>query len=362
MKGQFQIITELLPYIEEFNKLVEQNYIFSQVHPKHPLRIYNYAKKTQYEANWNPLTLMSRGLVLDTDLNIIARPFPKFFNKEELTEAEIPNLPFETFEKMDGSLGIGFWYKDEFIISSRGSFASEQAIEAQKMIVTYPIDSLPKGYTYLFEIIYPSNRIVVDYKSKRGLVLLGAIHTESGEELTYSELNKFEGFEIVKRYDNVMDYNTLKLVEEANREGFVIRFSNGFRMKIKFETYVHYHKILSDVSSKSIWETLKDAKPIEEILERVPDEIYKWVRVTKANLEEEFNTILTSCKEIYNGLDYKDNPKWFALEVMKHVPKKYKGIIFGLNKDDYKSVSKNIWKLIKPEFQKPFKNDDDGKE
>ena len=57
---------------------------------------------------------------------------------------------------MDGSLIILFYYeaKMEWILASRGSFISEQCLEAQKMFDVSMYDKLEKDLTYLFEIIY----------------------------------------------------------------------------------------------------------------------------------------------------------------------------------------------------------------
>ena len=56
---------------------------------------------------------------------------------------------------------------------------------ARVLLANYHTDlgTLDREYTYLFEIIYPSNRIVVDYGSSRRLVLLAAVHTQTGIEL-----------------------------------------------------------------------------------------------------------------------------------------------------------------------------------
>ena len=44
------------------------------------------------------------------------------------------------------------------------------------------------GKTYLFEIIYPENRIVVDYGDYKGLVLIDVIDNETGK----SDLQEFD--------------------------------------------------------------------------------------------------------------------------------------------------------------------------
>ncbi len=99
---------------EEILTLVEEGYLIMNKHPTKDLFILNYSKTTQFEKYWNPITLMCRGLVVDVNFNVVARPFSKFFNLEEHTKAEIPtDLEFEAFEKMDGSLGILFFYDEE---------------------------------------------------------------------------------------------------------------------------------------------------------------------------------------------------------------------------------------------------------
>ena len=59
---------------------VEQKFISEQKHPNLDLWIYNYTKRCQYEKKWDEVTTMCRGLILNKEGNIIARPFKKFFN------------------------------------------------------------------------------------------------------------------------------------------------------------------------------------------------------------------------------------------------------------------------------------------
>lgn len=160
------------------NDYLERNLLISQKHPTKDLWILNYSKTTQYGRLWDEITLACRGLVVNGAGTIVARPFTKFFNKEEheafvnveglfddngdiayLDSNVVGTIPtdlaFEVFEKMDGSLGLLFYYDGEWIFASRGSFTSEQAVEGRKILEKYQnLDKLNKGYTYLFEIIY----------------------------------------------------------------------------------------------------------------------------------------------------------------------------------------------------------------
>lgn len=133
---------------------IEKGLVVKNDHPTLPLSIYNYTRKTQYEKLWDNITKSCRGLVLDKEGNVVAKSFDKFFNYEELTLDDIPNESFEVFEKMDGSLLIVFWYEGKWIVASRGSFTSEQAIKGAELLKKYNTDIMFRHLTYCFEIIY----------------------------------------------------------------------------------------------------------------------------------------------------------------------------------------------------------------
>jgi RNA ligase len=294
--------------------------------------------------------LSCRGLVTDDKGIVAARPFRKFFNIEE--GKHIPTSDFEVFEKMDGSLGIMFKYNGEVICATRGSFASDQAVWMSKFAKEYNYQNIiVDGFTYLFEIIYPENRIVVNYGNQERLVLLGIIKTESGEELPYDDIS-FYGWDIVNKYDGILDYFELKSKIDNNAEGFVVRFSNGDRMKIKGEEYLRLHKIMTNLSTTAIWEVLSNGGSMEDLLKDVPDEFYNKVKEHEDELKFMFNSIANdytrSFMDIKNLMKIVDGDR----RNFAHAAKQYKhpSILFGML--DGKDVSPIIWKIIKPEFQK----------
>ncbi|MCU0391918.1 MAG: hypothetical protein MUE81_12430 [Thermoflexibacter sp.] len=61
--------------IQFLHQLIDEGYIYAQQHPDSELTIYNYSPKAQYERVWNEWTLLCRGLIMDRDYQIIARPF-----------------------------------------------------------------------------------------------------------------------------------------------------------------------------------------------------------------------------------------------------------------------------------------------
>lgn len=336
---------------DELLSMISDGYVISQKHNDHNLHIYNYSATAQYEKKWNNVTLNCRGLILDSDFNVVARPFPKFFNLEEHLFEDIPQLDFEVYEKLDGSLGILYWVNDKPYIATRGSFHSDQAIHATNILYgrySNTFNKLDKNKTYLFEILYPENRIVVDYGKIDDIVLIAVIDNATGKDCELIDI----GFPIVNRYDGVNDISKLKFLNEDNKEGFIVKFSNNFRIKIKFEEYVRLHRIITNVSNKVIWEYLSQDKDMDKLLDRVPDEFYNWVKETKEKLLSEYTKIEDEYKWIYkvimraNGVQEK---KVFASYATRY---EHSSILFNMyNKKDY---SKIIWKLIKPNYEKPF--------
>jgi len=348
--------------INILNDYLEKGLVVKNDHPTLPISIYNYSRTCQYENKWDDITKMCRGLILDKVGNVVAKSFDKFFNYEELTLGDIPEESFEVFEKLDGSLGILFWYQGKWILASKGSFISEQALKGKQILnQQYNVEVLPKGYTTVVEIIYPENRIVCDYGEDELLVVLSMVSNASGKELDYDSMmsfNEVSRMPVIKKYDGIQNYDTLKSMIGNNREGYVIRFKNGFRMKIKGEEYVRLHRILTGFSNVDIWEYLKDGKDLDELLDRVPDEFDLWVKNTVKDLNKQFWEIQSSSACFVDN--YRRNSslahipfdkKEFAALVMTQ-PKSLRPIMFSMY--DGKKYDEMIWKSLRPKYSKPF--------
>jgi RNA ligase len=339
--------------LEKLNQYYEDGLLYKQVHPSLPLTIWNYTEKVQYENLWDEVTLMCRGLVTDNEGDIVATPFQKFFNIEEGKFEPTEN--FEVFEKMDGSLGIVFWYRGQWVVATRGSFTSDQAIKAKELLRKYNTDIMFRHLTFCFEIIYPENRIVLDYGNDEKLVLLGTFD-KNGKEIDVEMWSQY-GFDVVKKYDGIKDYKQLKEMVKNDQEGFVVKFSNGDRVKVKGVEYLRLHKIMTNVTTTGVWEYLKNGEDVMELLKDVPDEFYKKIENYIKDLKYSYFQI---SEDVGKRFDYKMYGKYndkepitdrkeFA-EWVTTQPKHLSGILFRmLDKKDYSEI---IWNLIRPEFKK----------
>lgn len=323
---------------EMLDALVVDGWLRSQRHPSADLWIYNYTEKTQYERHWTPETLACRGLILDGEGAVVARPFGKFFNYRTAL-ATIPAEPFVVTEKVDGSLGILYYLDDKPTIATRGSFISEQALEGSRMIREREIERVP-GVTPLFEIIYPGNRIVVDYGDRRDLVLLAAIRHEDGLD---ARLPVYSG-SVVDRHGQIGDLEDLAGREEANKEGFVVAFQSGYRVKVKFAEYVRLHKIVTGVNARMIWDSLRSGDDLAALLDDVPDEIHAWIAGTRDELLKAFGEVEMAAREVFDGKPEDADRKTVAQYFIGSEASP--AVLFRML--DGKPYDDLVWKAIKP--------------
>lgn len=331
--------------LQTINKYIEDGLLYKQVHPTLPLTILNYTDKVQWENLWNEITLSCRGLVVDDLGNVVARPFKKFFNLSE-GKTNITD-DYTIYAKLDGSLGILFCYNDEWILASRGSFTSEQAIIGKEIldkVCDYSL--LDKNNTYCFEIIYPENKIVVEYEGFEGLVLTGVFNTATGEEQSMGNTK----LQIAQVFSSDTHLSELYKTINDNEEGYVIRFSNGERCKIKGAEYLRLHKMMSEMSTTAVWNCLRNGDSILDLIKDFPDEFYNAVRdyeeLLKARFEAKKGIIQLKfgmCMMFNKDVDNKT----FALNIQDSP---FKHFLFSLRNG--KNIDNDIWKTLKPEYKR----------
>ena len=219
-----------------FAKYRKKGLLKQQRHQSLPLTIWNYTEKAKITKVWNDVTKMCRALVVDDDGKVVARSFPAFFDIAEGRHKTTPGYVIQ--EKLDGSLVLLFHYADTWIATSRGSFVSEQAKWAHEMLQgRYKTDGLDIRKTYVFEAIYPKNRVIVDYQDRQELIYLASFYS-SGQEVFDSAAMQRKGFPVVRTFADI-DYTRARQLAWDNAEGFVVRFDSGDRCKVKFEKYIN---------------------------------------------------------------------------------------------------------------------------
>ena len=324
------------------------------------LTLYNYTTKTVLEANWNHHTMTARGLILDGDANVIARPWPKFFSLNERPETNLNRLPDETPEladKLDGSMILAFWNPEtqKWQACTRGSWDNVQGRFANKWLETYG-ERLDKAFTYMFELVAPWNRIVVFYPQEE-MIMTGIIHTLSSEDYSYARVREFGtkvglktvNWEVRPATDIDLDDPNI-----LNMEGFVARYSNGFRVKLKYGQYLMLHRIMTTWSLKGMWEALAQGKTVD--LTGLPDEFKDWFDTNKTQMQDQVRALEAKAKYIYGARPTpvtNSKPqirKEMAAFFMKHP--EVSAILFRMF--DEKPYADLLWKHVKPKNAQTF--------
>jgi len=358
--------------VAEFEQEVQNGNVRRAV--KDDLVLYCYTEKCNYEKNWTDITKQARGVIFNRVTGeCIARPFYKFFNLGEVEETQLINLPkesYEVFDKVDGSLGILYWQGDTPMIATKGSFDSPQAHEAMKIMRDKSYDvklkTFDRNITLLFEIIYPENRttpgamLVTDYGKTRDLILLAAINKKINTELSWAELQDISekyGFPLVTKYNHTIEEMIeMQKTLPKEREGFVVKFANRLRVKIKGDEYMKIHRLLNNMTPLFLWENMKGGLVPQELKIQVPEEYRSYMEEITLKLETKYKEVwsrmLTLMEQVHpewHDQDVKNRDFMKSVGLMiKEKQFEFAEVVFPmlLGKEDV--VEKLIMKKIRP--------------
>lgn len=303
--GRTAHISTIAP-LEAFYEASKAGHIYHRQHPTLPYTLFKYLPTTQYSRNWNPVTENSRGLIINHETgDIVARPFPKFFNYAELENPEqiMIGTP-RVFDKLDGSLGITYLTPEgELQISTGGGFTSTQADKANAIYKEkYEGNWEPNpDYTYLYEIIYPQNRIVLYYGDREELVLLAAIEKATGKTTPASDVKEWK-WATPEEYPYT-SINQLLQDERSNKEGYILYYpQTDTRVKIKHAEYVEHHRVMTGVDDRMIVEQLSQAGGRDQLdawRMLVPEEFKDYIDTTIAKYEKQYAQLEQQTLNVY---------------------------------------------------------------
>lgn len=335
-------------------QMIDEGYVQVRYHPDFPYAIYCYTKKAMFDRKWNEVTMTCRGLIVNEDTGeILARPFKKFFNYGEPDAPRLEHDDWVTvYDKADGSLGIAYETPDGPAIATKGSFTSEQALFATELLRTqygrYTHDDVN---TDLFEIIYPENRIVLDYGDTTELRYLGSVNIEDGSDYWNGLLMTSWGipknhFMLSGEFEAVVQHVDLN---RPNREGVVIHCEDrGMRLKMKQEDYLELHKVMTGLNERQLWEWLSEGKYIKDILSDLPEEMHEWARPILTDLVNKHAELV---ERIGNAFQYHikkaTDRKDFALRI-KEYPSLDKGAMFCMMDNQFERADALVWKAVRP--------------
>ena len=336
--------------MEDFNKAVDDGFLSVKVHPTDERDILCYTPKASYtnDAFNNPAVRHSRGLIVDHSGSILARPWSKFFNCNQEGADKIDlDEPVVVMDKADGSLGVLYFNGEGYSLATKGSFTSEQSRHGTSVWnAKYEgkVEPLP-GYTFLFEIVYRENKIVIDYGDMDDLVLLGAVEIDTGFYYASDKASAMLGW--TGQIAKVFPYKTLREALEAppreNAEGFVILAADHKRMvKYKYEDYLYLHRMVSNLTPRTVWERLYNKESVSDIVGSYPDEFQDEVTEYIDKIKVEFSDYIFQVALVYDSMKHIASQKDFAQEALKY-PYSAELFLLRQNKDIFQTVMKRIY-------------------
>lgn len=323
----------------------------------------------------------ARGIIFrESDWKCVCHAFDKFMNAEE-PNSDLDKIDWNTAsvqEKIDGSL-IKVWYDNGWNISTNGVI---DAFKAPLECEDKNLDSYGKLFieclhkmgideheffgslcdlgTYIFEMVSPYNRVVIDYNEFK-LYLLGIRDNLSGQEFFVDRINMhgvdgvletlWDMFPTPKRYKLTSYEDVVKAANELNpnndilNEGFVVCDDNFNRVKVKSFVYVKAHRLGNGG-------VVSDLKLIDLVLQGEEDEFLAYVpscteRVNKIKT----NMLLFRLKIKFIIKELKPetyNSRKEYAEVVKTYPKHYQQFLFRYDKldDTFNRLMPSKWKQI----------------
>jgi RNA ligase len=321
------------------------------------LVIYTYTDKCVFDHIWDDITINSRGHIFNIKTGeVVARPFKKFFNLEPNNHSMMESFDwlggYEVYTKADGMLGVLFRHNGKFNVASRGSFHSDGSIWATEFIQNYDLSCIPEEATLVFEMIDQNLKIILDYPGVSTLIILAAFNRFTGEEYpreTVEGWSKVIGLPIIDKHKHTLEDCLRHQKEALGSEGFVIRFKDGERVKIKTEFYRSLAKLIAFLSPIAIWESMVNGKVKLEFINQIPLELKSLANNYTHKLESQYSLLLsnvnTQCS-VFVGEVGRD-PKQVGLN-----RDKLKGIayaaVFAWLRQDMVNLDKIIMKAIYP--------------
>lgn len=279
------------------------------------LFIYNYTEAAQFSRAWDDYTLMARGLILDANGTVIAKPWGKFFNLGEPSCPSLPDLPYDVFEKLDGSLGIWYHHDGAWRVATRGSFENEYTAYAQQFAPL--LADMAETVTVLTEICMPSDADgmprAVDHTP--GVYLLGAVNRVCGDDICPRIAREYWRGTMAAKWEGNESIETFlhRALEQEGMEGWVIRYADGTRVKIKTSWYLRLFRAISNLTEKHIRELMLDGGT--EWLKDFPEELRDDAEAIYCRIRDRFQDRYARIRSVFEQHACLPDRKSFALAV-----------------------------------------------
>ena len=397
MKNFEELVDFIKKHPKDYEKLLKKppyNLRSITTFPNNPnWKMFNY---DLIESDLNDkIVKQCRGTVVevleDGTVNVICAPYIKFFDindgHADTINWDSPKL--KCLEKWDGQMlkcfkykgrdywvtngGVGLYtpidYETEDVHNYKELVAKcalsnnsdklgyyARITEDDFQLVMPWVEKIPDGWTLMFEIVSPQNKIICEYNDYK-LIFHGVRDADGIEHDPHEIAEKFGiPYEMPKDYKlNTRDgiLAALEKFSGKSQEGFVVvDEANWTRVKMKCPSYLALKYIRDHDTPEGIWrlcitESHDDFPELKEKTDKQVAEIKVFKR--------EFISTMDYAKDVWEN-DYKKNRKEFALWVTSQVPPSLRPIYFkaadGKDSNEYLNELWDAWKENSKGYEK----------
>lgn len=351
------LILKIIRENEDWESIIKANDISYKIDGDYA--IFNYQITADFH---KPLVQEARGIIINLkEMKVVCWPFRKFGNFGEDYADDIDWESARVQDKIDGSIIKVWWDNKIWHISTNSTIDAKKApvntdisfyevFNQAKIECGFGFNQLDRNYTYMFELISPYNRIVIDYNT------IDLYHIGTRDNRTGLELNRDIGVKKPVEYPLHSLKDCIDAVAELNphggivrKEGFVVVDKYWNRIKIKSPEYVAIHHLIPNgmITDYQLFEMIHGGT-IDDVISYVPSlkprviDIIKKYKNFRSKVEEylTYNTKLVR-KENLSRKDWciaHRNDKFFSFGVKW---------IFDKKEPNYAQLStKKIWEMI----------------
>lgn len=232
--------------------------LYQRVDDQRGLRIITYPGAWTYQfraGDWTPEMRIARGIVFDSEWNVVSLPLIKFFNYNELM-VDV-DTPFVVMEKCDGVMVQLFYYRDEPIFATRHGIETPPALLAKSLLEPYLEEfcqQVPfRPFTAVFELYAPEFRQpgMLYYGKQPFLTLLGIRDLNNLFYPYYPARRVFKDDQLFDNLYVVQEHGQKRVYEivsesvhpDNQREGYVAYCLSNPELMIKFKTYWYIDRL-----------------------------------------------------------------------------------------------------------------------
>jgi len=378
--------------VDLLNRMIQEGYVSQQTHPDDDtLRVLCYTKSTQYAAKWNDATKTARGLIVQSsdeslsDARVVQLPWKKFYtlsqmvgsdgkpgwafgDEENMAGAEESikllnfDAPAEVTDKRDGSMLIAYRHPvtGEPCVATKGSFASDQAIDYTNMIrkddsLGETMDTLLSrhpGTTFVFEGTGPGPHQIILKYDEDDIGMIGAIDKHTGR---YQSTQKYRDIWGDRTVAESMSASTLRealaLPPREGKEGVVVRIFNRdpdkqMQVKIKQDDYLALHRAFAGMSKSAIFDLVSTGK-YESSVSKIGDLGRRKFDPVAKMFQNEHDKIIREAREQYESLDKSGTRKEIAARVSKMSQSSFVFSLLDGRNPGEPGFEKKVWKTVR---------------